>query len=165
MRRIPYMATTGNFKSEELIAHENECLLPILDNAVAMSIGEIAKNIGLERNLPIAIEIRIGAWTVFKVALPGSKPENDGWINRKANVVNLTRHSTMYERVKAEEEGIDWHQKHGVVDATHAIHGGGFPLKTSAGLQGILLISGLPQVEDHLLAVEILKSYLQNLTH
>ena len=163
MRRIKAMATTGNFKSEELIAHENECVLPILDNEVAMSIGEIAKNIGLERNLPIAIEIRIGDWQVFKAALPGSKPENDGWINRKANVVNLTQHSTMYERVKAEEEGIDWHQKHSVVDATHAIHGGGFPLKTSDGFQGILLISGLPQVEDHLLAVEILKSYLQNL--
>ena len=108
MRRIQAMATTGNFKSEELIAHENECLLPILDNEVAMSIGEIAKNIGLARNLPIAIEIRIGKWQVFKAALPGSKPENDGWINRKANVVNLTQHSTMFERVKAEEEGIDW---------------------------------------------------------
>ena len=44
MRRIKAMATTGNFKSEELIAHENECVLPILDNEVAMSIGEIAKN-------------------------------------------------------------------------------------------------------------------------
>ena len=69
----------------------------------------------------------------------------------------------MYERVSAEESGIDWHQKHGVEDATHAIHGGGFPLKTKDGFKGILLISGLPQVEDHLLAVEILKSYLQRL--
>ena len=41
------------------------------------------------------------------------------------------------------------------------LHGGGFPLSTkNEGLQGILLISGLPQVEDHKLAVEILKRYL-----
>ena len=161
MRRIQAMATTGNFRSEELIAHENDCLLPILDNAVAISIGEIAKNIGFERNLPIAIEIRIGEWQVFKAALPGSKPENDGWINRKANVVNLTQHSTMYERVKAEEEGIDWHQKHAVVDATHAIHGGGLALNvTGQGLAGILIVSGLEQVADHMLGVEIVTEYL-----
>ena len=67
----------------------------------------------------------------------------------------------MYERVRAEELGIDWHALNKVKDETHAIHGGGFPLSTkNEGLQGILLISGLPQVEDHKLAVEILKRYL-----
>ena len=72
----------------------------------------------------------------------------------------LKQHSTMYERVLAEETGRDWYLDNGVEDATHAIHGGGFPLITKEGFKGILLISGLPQVEDHLLAVEILKSYL-----
>ena len=68
----------------------------------------------------------------------------------------------MYERVKAEEDGIDWHVVNGLKDETHAIHGGGFPLITKAeGFKGILLISGLPQVEDHLLAVEILHTYLE----
>lgn len=63
----------------------------------------------------------------------------------------------MFERVKAEESGIDWHQAHGVVDETHAIHGGGFPLVTQEGIfRGVLLISGLPQVEDHLFALEVL---------
>ena len=157
------MATTGGFTSAQLQEHEDSCALPNLSNGEAIEIGELAVKIGRERDLPIAIEIRIGDWVVYKAALPGSKPENDGWINRKANVVNLTKHSTMYERVSAEESGIDWHQKHGVEDATHAIHGGGFPLKTKEGFKGALLISGLPQVEDHLLAVEILKSYLQRL--
>ena len=156
------MTTTGNFRSNELLAHENDCLLPLITNSEALAIGQLATQIGLERNLPIAIEVRIGDWVVYKAALPGSKLENDGWIARKANVVNLTGHSTMYERVKSEEDLIDWHAIHGVEDATHAIHGGGFPLSTSDGLKGILLISGLPQVEDHLLAVEIIKSYLQN---
>ena len=65
----------------------------------------------------------------------------------------------MYERVKAEEEGADWHKDNGVEDATHAIHGGGFPIYTDAGFVGVLLISGLPQVEDHLLAVEVLSKF------
>ena len=157
------METTGGFSSAELLAHESECLLPALGNKEAIEVGRVAMELGLERSLPIAIEIRIGDWVVFKAALPGSKPENDGWINRKANVVKLTKHSTMFERVSSEESQINWHQKYGVEDATHAIHGGGFPLNTIEGFKGTLLISGLPQVEDHMLAVEIIKSYLQRL--
>jgi len=43
----------------------------------------------------------------------------------------------------------------------HAIHGGGLPLNViGKGLVGILLISGLPQVDDHLLGVEIITEYL-----
>lgn len=154
--------TTGNFNSVDLLRQESDCTLPLLDLGIANKIGNLATKIALDRNLGIAISIRVGDWEVFKAALPGSKPENDGWINRKANVVNLKQHSTMYERVKAEEEGIDWHSANGVTDITHAIHGGGFPLiSKSDGFKGVLLISGLPQVEDHLLAVEILMSYLK----
>lgn len=138
-----------------------DCALLIFDLDVAQKIGNIAFSIGSSRSLPISISIRVGDWEVFKAALPGAKPEQDGWIERKYRVVQLKGNSTMYERVKAEEAGIDWHKENGVIDATHAIHGGGFPLKTKDGtLHGALLISGLPQVEDHLLAVEILKKYL-----
>jgi uncharacterized protein (UPF0303 family) len=155
--------TTGNFNSADLLRQENGYTLPKIDLNVAQEIGAIAVQLGTDRNLGIVISIRFGEWEVFKAALPGSKPENDGWINRKANVVNLKHHSTMYERVKAEEEGIDWHQVNGVTDITHAIHGGGFPLISKAeGFKGALLISGLPQVDDHLLAVEILEKYLKS---
>ena len=160
MGRVQQM-TTGDFASKDLLREESELILPSLTNNDALAIGEIAVKIGLERKLPIAIVIRIGEWTVFKAALPGSKPENDGWIERKARVVSLTGHSTMYERVSAEERGVDWHKENGVVDETHAIHGGGIPLVTRTnGSEGILLISGLPQVDDHKLGVEILKRYL-----
>ena len=43
----------------------------------------------------------------------------------------------------------------------HAIHGGGLALNVAgSGLAGILLISGLPQVEDHLLGAEVITEYL-----
>lgn len=156
------METTGGFKSIDLLSQETEVALDAFDNEIAQQIGAVATKIGLERNLGIAISIRIGEWEVFKAALPGSKPENDGWISRKANVVNLTQHSTMYERVKSEESGIDWHTEHGVKDESHAIHGGGFPIHVKdEGFKGILLISGIPQVEDHKLAVEILQVFLK----
>jgi uncharacterized protein (UPF0303 family) len=66
----------------------------------------------------------------------------------------------MYERVLAEELGIDWYKENKFGDDTHAIHGGALPLITPTGFAGILIISGLPQVEDHLFAVEVLTEFL-----
>ena len=153
--------TTGDFSSIQLATEEEILLLPSLSMADALEIGEIAVGLGLARNLPIAIEVRMENWTVFHVSLPGSKPENDNWIARKARVVLATEHSTMYERVKSEEEGIDWYATYARPVEDYAIHGGGLPLKVSGdGFAGILLISGLPQVQDHLLGVEVLTEFL-----
>jgi uncharacterized protein (UPF0303 family) len=67
----------------------------------------------------------------------------------------------MYERVLAEERGIDWHKENNLLEETHAIHGGGLPLITkSDGFVGALLISGLPHVEDHLFGVKVLTEFL-----
>ena len=153
--------TTGNFSSAQLLKEEQTLVLEDLNNSLAIEIGEIGVQLGRERKLPIALEVRIGEWTVFKAALTGSKPENDWWINRKAKVVAMKHHSTIYERVLAEENGIDWHKENKVEDETHAIHGGGLPLITKKdGFVGTLIISGLPQVEDHLLGVEIITEFL-----
>jgi uncharacterized protein (UPF0303 family) len=113
------------------------------------------------RDLPIAVEVRLGDWIVYHVSLPGSTVENQWWIDRKARVVTLKHHSTMFERVSAEERGVDWHKENNLLDETHAIHGGGLPLITKdQGFVGVLIISGLPQVEDHLLGVEVLTEFL-----
>ena len=152
--------TTGNFTSENLLREEKVLSLSSLTNNDAIEIGEIATTLGKQRKLPIAIEVRIGDWIVFHASLQGSKPENDWWINRKVAVVKLRQHSTMYERVSAEERGVDWHKENNLKDETHAIHGGALPLITDEGFRGILIISGLPQVEDHLFAVEVLTEFL-----
>jgi len=152
--------TTGGFSSKQLFDEEQILKLPSLTNNDAIEIGQIAVTIGNQRKLPIAIEVRIGNWIVFHASLVGSKPENDWWINRKVEVVVLNKHSTMFERVSAEERGVDWHRENGVTDETHAIHGGALPLITEEGFKGVLIISGLPQVEDHLLAIEVLTEFL-----
>ena len=154
------MATTGGFSGKQLLDEEQILRLASLSNSNAVEIGEIATQIGKARNLPIAVQVRIGEWIVYHASLEGSKPENDWWINRKVAVVMLRQHSTMYERVSAEERGVDWHKENNLQDETHAIHGGALPLITDEGFKGILIISGLPQVEDHLFAVEVLTEFL-----
>ena len=152
--------TTGGFNSKQLLKEEQILKLPSLTNSDAIEIGEIATTLGNQRSISIAIQVQIGDWIVFHASLEGSKPENDWWINRKVAVVKLKHHSTMYERVSAEERGVNWHEENKVQDETHAIHGGAVPLFTDEGFKGILIISGLPQVEDHLLAVEVLTEFL-----
>jgi uncharacterized protein (UPF0303 family) len=155
------MQTTGDFTTAQLLTEEQMLTLPFLDLTGALEIGEIAKSLGQIKNLPIAVEVRLGDWIIYHASLPGSKSENQWWIDRKARVVMLKHHSTLYERVSAEERGVDWHKENNVEDETHAIHGGGLPLITkNQGFVGILLISGLPQVEDHLLGVEVLTEFL-----
>ena len=155
------VATTGGFTSSQLINEEQILTLPSLDLAGALEIGEIAKSIAVLRKLPLAIQVRLGDWIIYHASLPGSTSENHWWIDRKARVVLLKHHSTMYERVSAEERGVDWHKENNLLDETHAIHGGGLPLITkNEGFVGVLLISGLPQVEDHLLGVEVLTEFL-----
>jgi uncharacterized protein (UPF0303 family) len=155
------VVTTGSFTSTQLMNEEKILTLPSLDHAGALGIGEIANLVGTVRNLPIAIEVRLGDWVIYHASLPGSTPENDLWMSRKARTVMLKHHSTMYERVSAEERGVDWHKENNLPDETHAIHGGGLPLITkNEGFVGVLLISGLPQVEDHLLGVEVLTDFL-----
>ena len=153
--------TTGGFTSKQLLQEEQVLILPSLTNTDAIEIGQIATSLGTDSNLPIAVEVRIGDWIVYHASLTGSTPENDWWIGRKARVVNLKKHSTIFERVLAEENGIDWHKENNLMDETHAIHGGGLPLITKdGGYQGVLIVSGLPQVDDHLLGVEVLTEFL-----
>lgn len=153
--------TTGDRTSVGLLGDEAAIRLPRFDNALAIQLGTFLAERGLVKGLPIAIEIRMGDWTLYKAALPGSAPKNDGWIIRKARVVDLTHHSSLYERVRAEEDGVDWHLKHGVTEDTHAIHGGGLPLIDSDGkYHAALIISGLPQIDDHDFGVESILGFL-----
>ena len=156
--------TSGGFTSRELLAEEEELIFPKLEISDAVALGEIAVKLARAKNLPVAIEVRIDDWVVFHVSLPGAKPENDWWIARKARVVASDGHSSMYERVAAEEEGVDelsWYAMNKLPEESHALHGGGYPLHVvGEGHCGTILVSGVPQVDDHKLAVAAVREFL-----
>jgi uncharacterized protein (UPF0303 family) len=155
------MTSIEGFTSSQLLSQEETLILPFFGVIEAIMIGTIAQTFGLQRSLPIAVEVRLGDWVVYHASLPGSSVENNWWIARKAMVVKLKHHSTLYERVRSEERFEDWFAVNNVDQEDYAIHGGGLPLMTkNHGFVGTLLISGLPQIEDHLLGVEVLTEYL-----
>jgi uncharacterized protein (UPF0303 family) len=153
--------TTGGFSSLGLERESAALELTSLAVTEALQIGTIALDLAMERSLPIAIEVHLGNWVVFHASLPGSTPDKDEWLARKARVVLATGNSTMLERVWAQEAELDWYEFKGLPESTHAIHGGGVPLNVKGlGHVGTLVISGLPQVEDHLLCVEVISEFL-----
>jgi uncharacterized protein (UPF0303 family) len=153
--------SADDFTAAALLAEEQLLSIATLSNMEAIEIGQIATAIGIEERLPIAIQVRLGDWIIYHTSLPGSSTENDWWLARKARVVKLKQHSTLFEQVSAKERGVDWHEENNLLDETHAIHGGGLPLiSKDKGFVGCLLISGLPQIEDHLLGVRVLTEFL-----
>ena len=153
--------SADGFTTASLLAEEQLLLIATLSNMEAIEIGQIATAIGIEERLPIAIQVRLGDWIIYHTSLPGSSTENDWWLARKARVVKLKQHSTLFEQISAKERGVDWHEENNLLDETHAIHGGGLPLiSKDKGFVGCLLISGLPQIEDHLLGVRVLTEFL-----
>jgi uncharacterized protein (UPF0303 family) len=123
------MISENKLSSKELLIEEQRLRLRNFGIKDSLILGDIAKSFALSRELPIAIEVRIGDWITYHCSLPGSKQENDWWISRKARVVNLKRHSTLFERLSAQERSINWFIENGVSEVDYAIHGGGLPLK------------------------------------
>lgn len=155
------MTNGHRFNSLDLLTQELSLFLPEFNVNEGLLLGKIATNSGISRSLPIAIEVRIKDWTVYHASLPGSSKDNKNWIDRKARVVNLRHHSTLYEKLNAEEQGIDWFKDNQLSEKEYAIHGGGLPIiTTSDGFQGSLIISGLEHIEDHIFGVEVLAEYL-----
>ena len=158
--------TTGGFNSKELLALEGELTLAVLTSKEAVEIGECVVKIAREKNLPIATRVYIGDWVVFHVSLPGSDAENDRWMGRKVRTVAAKGHSSMCLRILAEEAGIaekDWYVQNNLAESDHAIHGGAFPLRVDGAHVGTVVVSGVPQAEDHRLAVEALRIYLRDI--
>jgi uncharacterized protein (UPF0303 family) len=134
--------------------------MPSFTEQQALDLGGAVVARARARGLPITVEVHRGDRVAFRAALPGSEQAQDGWIERKARVVRHEGHSTMYERVRYEARGTTFEQATGLPETDYAAHGGGFPIAVvGEGLVGVLLISGLPQVQDHALAVECLEEF------
>ena len=155
--------TTGGLKSQDLLQQQNSLLFQNFSIDYVNAASEFFSRLSLDFKLPMAAELRFDDWVVFHQSFPGSSPENDDWISRKARVVKLTGNSSLYERVKSEEEKYNWFEKNSVSEKEFAIHGGGFPIKNSDGkLLGSIMVSGLPQIEDHKVAVKTLEYLMGN---
>jgi uncharacterized protein (UPF0303 family) len=146
---------------EELAAEEAELQLPGFDEDDAWALGNALVDAARAAGAPVAIDIRRNGHQLFHAALPGSSPDNDRWIERKARVVDRFGHSSLYMRMLCEQDGTTLEEKFLVDGREFAAHGGAFPLLVrGVGPVGTVVVSGLPQVEDHRMVVAALREHL-----
>ncbi len=144
---------------EDLLAEEGELVLERFDYALAWELGADLRQRGAQRRLPIAIEIVHGAAPVFLALLPGATPDNIDWLRRKRSVAQRFHHSSLHMRLLCEGKGASLNARYALPEAEFVASGGAVPIRVrDVGIVGVATVSGLPDVEDHQLVVEALRS-------
>ncbi len=144
----------------ELTAEEEELQFPGFTNDDAWALGSALVAAGREQGAPIAVDISRNRHQLFHAALPGASRDNDGWIRRKTRVVDRFEHSSLYMRQASIERGTTFEAEFGLDPGRYAAHGGAFPITVrSVGPVGVVVVSGLPQVEDHRMVVAALRAH------
>jgi uncharacterized protein (UPF0303 family) len=145
----------------ELAAEEDELQFASFTNDDAWELGTALVKGARRQGAPVAIDISRNSHTLFHVALPRATPDNDSWIARKQRVVQRFGHSTLYMRQVFVERGTTFEEALGLDPQRYAAHGGGFPvIVRSVGPVGVVVVSGLPQLEDHRMVVAALRAHL-----
>ena len=143
-----------------LLREERELQFSSFTNADAWRLGVALVEAARARGAEVTIDIRRGDQQLFHAALPGTAPDNDAWVARKVAVVRRFGHSSLYMGQVCRDGGTTLAEKYGVPETEFAAHGGAFPLVVrGVGPVGVVTVSGLPQLEDHRLVVEVLRAF------
>ena len=131
------------------------------DENTAWDLGVRLRDAALSAGLPVAISIRRNGQRLFHAALPGASADNDGWLARKSAVVDRYGRSSLRVGEQFRVAGKSFDEDSRLDPSLFAAHGGAFPiLVRGTGCVGSVAVSGLPQLEDHRLVVEVLEALL-----
>ncbi|MER6124524.1 heme-degrading domain-containing protein [Streptomyces sp. NPDC001795] len=156
--------TTNAPEIAELEAQERRLTLPHFTYDDAWALGSLLVELARARKAPVAIDIRRGGQQLFHAALPGSTPDNDAWIDRKRRVVERYGCSSLLVGSRFRAKGTTFEESSRLDPDVYAAHGGAFPVTVEgAGVIGTVVVSGLPQLEDHRLVVEALEKFSKSL--
>jgi uncharacterized protein (UPF0303 family) len=146
---------------EKIALQERELKLPRLDAENAWDLGTRLRTLAVSRDLKLVIDVRRFGQQLFFSALNGTTPDNAEWVRRKGNVVARFLRSSYAVGMTQKTKGTTLHDRYGLPVVDYAADGGSFPLAVEgAGVIGSVTVSGLPQRDDHNLAVEALCAML-----
>jgi uncharacterized protein (UPF0303 family) len=142
----------------ERIEHqERELTFPKFGVDTAWQLGQQIRQLAVDRRLPVVIDVRYFAQSLFYSALPGSVPDNAEWVRRKSNTVARFHRSSYAVGLTLRQGQTTLLERYALPIADFAAHGGSFPIHVNdVGVIGAVTVSGLPQRADHELVVEAL---------
>lgn len=124
----------------------------------AWVLGNHLRQLALADEMPIVIDIRHIDTPIFSLMLPGATAANFDWARRKRNLTLLLGKSS-WEISLETKLGTDYLATMGLDPRDYAPHGGCVPIYVSGSSFPVatITISGLPQQQDHELAVKGLR--------
>jgi uncharacterized protein (UPF0303 family) len=144
-----------------LATEEDELQLTSFTNDDAWDLGAALVATARRDGAPVAIEISRNHQRLLHAALPGATPDNASWIERKSRVVHRFGHSSLYVRQASIERGTTFEEQFGLDPRSYAAHGGAFPVVVrDVGPVGVVVVSGLPQLDDHRMVVTAIRAHL-----
>ncbi len=151
-----------NLTLAQLEAEYEELQFPAFTFEDAWAIGSALVELGRRDSLPIAIDITLNNQVLFHAGLPGSSPDNDQWLARKARVVQRFHRSSLLVAQRLKEKGESLEVKFGLSASDYAPYGGAVALRIrDVGVVGTVSVSGLADHEDHRLAAEAIRRRLE----
>ena len=147
----------------ELAQQERDLRWERFDENDAWRLGAALVEHARARALPVSIDITRADHQLFHAALPGTSPDNDAWLRRKARVVARFHRSSLHVGQLCRDADRTLAQMFLVPETEYAAHGGAFPVTVAGvGVIGSVAVSGLPQVQDHELVVDVLREVLNS---
>lgn len=136
---------------------EQELQFAAFDEEAAWRLGSQLRALAVARKLSLVVDVRRIGQPLFYTALPGTTPDNVEWVRRKGNVTARFHRSSYAIGREMEQKKSSLLDRYGLPLSDYASHGGSFPIRViGAGVIGSVTVSGLPERDDHQLAVEAL---------
>ncbi|MDF2587158.1 MAG: hypothetical protein K0S41_999 [Anaerocolumna sp.] len=149
--------------TDVLIKQEDELQFINFGGDDALRLGLLIINIAKDEiKKGVAVHIENDKHPLFTCYMDGTTDNNLYWVNTKKNVVKKYEHSSLYIGEIYKNQGTTFHKETNLSDAEYQAEGGSFPLIIKGqGRIGTVTVSGLTGEEDHALAVEGIRRFLQ----
>jgi uncharacterized protein (UPF0303 family) len=145
----------------QIAIQEERLQFDTFDANTALDLGLRLKALIESLGKKAAIDIQLAGHPLFFFAMPGTTPDNVDWIRRKRNVVMRFHKSSYAFALSAQKNGHTLTERFASTPQELVLAGGGFPIRLrGSGVVGSIIVSGLPQRDDHGVIVQVLAELL-----
>lgn len=148
---------TATTDLDRLALQEQRLQFTAFDHDTAWALGDGIRALAAQRRTPVTVEVRVGGHLAFFHAMAGTPPANADWARRKRNTVELMHRSSYRVGREMARDNSSLEAMMGLPTRDYCAHGGAVPLRVAGtGVVGVVTVSGLPERDDHTLAIEVI---------
>ena len=146
---------------QRVIDKENEYQFLSFSNGDALEIGLLVLEKAKQYPRPVAVEITVNDFTVFRYFPETRGRLEEHWLKAKKNTVMTFEKSSLHVALEMKIRGQE-QDKPSFIPGEYAICGGAFPIRLKNGCMiGVIATSGLKDTDDNSIIWEALEEFFQ----